>query len=476
MASNGNSGGVESVGFLNDMVAQMWDYINIGAAKMVKDIVEPIFADVLPGPLKSLHFTKIDLGKIPITFDNIDVHTRSKDSVKLDVDVNWQGDCDIELKASVIGGLGVEKVKLKGRMSVIFCPLVPSIPPFSAVQVAFINPPSLELDFTGAADIADLSLIDDTIRKVIHDILASILVLPNRLLIKIDPANDYFKCYQQQLGVLRLTCVSGKGFVTPKGFFKDIPDAFCKIRIGASEIWQTSTKNNDVSPDWNETKDYLLSDVEQLVTIDVVDDDLAGDDKLGSGSIQVKDILLQGKTADVKLFTVDKETKEKTETGASITLKADILHFVPDTTSFEQEQHKAEGLYVGLLTIIIAGAKKVPGDRAEIAPNVKVEFGDSKFATPMVMDVPGMDPNNPAFDMAFRIPLTAEMAAAKSDITLALFDKKSKLASKVISFDSILEAPGLNLTSVDSPDFYTFDNGTSLSASIGVSGLKLDES
>lgn len=462
--------GAESVGFLNDMVAQMWDYINIGGAKLVKEIVEPIFAEMLPGPLKSLHFTKIDLGKVPITFDNIDVHSRSKDSVKLDVDMIWHGECDVELDASGLPAVGVEKVRLSGRMSIVFCPLVPAIPPFSALQVAFINPPLFELDFTGAADLADFSLIKKCVRKAIDDILASILVLPNRMLIKMDAANDYFKSFQTDLGVLRLTCVSGKGFSTPKGFFKDVPDVCCQIRVGASATWDTSAINNSETPEWNETHDFLLSDLEQIISIDALDDDLVGDDKLGVGSINVKELLQKGKTAEVKLC----DAPGGKPTGASVTVKADIYNCVPNINSFEQAEPNAKDRMVGLLTVIVAGVKKVPGDRGSLASSVKVSFAGQEFATPVVTDVPGLDPCNPALDTAFRVPLTSEMAAAKSDIELMLYDGKSKTAAKVFSFDQIIGAPGLNVSSVDSPDMFALENGATLQARVSVCGLELN--
>lgn len=96
------SGGTESVGFLNDLVAQLWPHINAAGSKMVKEMVEPMFEEMLPGPLKSLHFPKIDLGKVPFKFDNVDVHQTDHGGVKLDLDVNWDGRCDIELDGGAL--------------------------------------------------------------------------------------------------------------------------------------------------------------------------------------------------------------------------------------------------------------------------------------------------------------------------------------------------------------------------------------
>lgn len=64
---------------------------------MTKDIVEPILASTLPGPLANLKFVKLDLGHVPLKFSNVDVHKTTADGIKLDMDVNWEGVCDIEL-------------------------------------------------------------------------------------------------------------------------------------------------------------------------------------------------------------------------------------------------------------------------------------------------------------------------------------------------------------------------------------------
>ena len=84
-------------GFLNDLVAQLWPNITTAAAQIAKDVVDPILASTLPGPLSSIHFVKLDLGQVPFTFANIDVHKTTKEGIKLDVDIIWEGQCDIEL-------------------------------------------------------------------------------------------------------------------------------------------------------------------------------------------------------------------------------------------------------------------------------------------------------------------------------------------------------------------------------------------
>lgn len=57
---------------------------------------------MLPSPLNSLVFEKIDLGTVPIYISRVDVHKAENEGIKLDLDINWDGDCDIELNGSMI--------------------------------------------------------------------------------------------------------------------------------------------------------------------------------------------------------------------------------------------------------------------------------------------------------------------------------------------------------------------------------------
>jgi hypothetical protein len=89
-------------GFLNDIVAQLWPNINVAGSRMTKEIAEPMFKTMLPGPLSSLHFAKIDLGPVPLQFSNVNVQKTEHQGIKLDLDLDWAGKCDIELDGDMI--------------------------------------------------------------------------------------------------------------------------------------------------------------------------------------------------------------------------------------------------------------------------------------------------------------------------------------------------------------------------------------
>jgi Ca2+-dependent lipid-binding protein len=95
-------GGGESAGFLNDIVTQLWPHINVAVSKMLKEIAEPMIKSSLPGPLSSLHFTKIDLGQVPMKVSNVLATKTETGSIKLDLNVDWAGKCDIQLDGTMI--------------------------------------------------------------------------------------------------------------------------------------------------------------------------------------------------------------------------------------------------------------------------------------------------------------------------------------------------------------------------------------
>ena len=266
---------------------------------MVKDIVEPMFKTMLPGPLASLHFTKIDLGPVPLRLSNAKTTKTETDGIKLDLNVDWAGKSDIELDADMMPALGVESVKLHGRLEILLCPLTNAIPLIGAAQIAFINPPVLELDFTGAANVADFSAIDGTVRSTILSIINSMFTLPNRFLVKLDANVDYFKTYHYPLGIVRVTVERAWGFSeqakssTKKLFSKltrAAPDCYAKIDVGGEESFRTATVNNTHKPTWNETHDFVVSDFDQSITVDVNDHDVNGDDDVGMAVTTVRNL------------------------------------------------------------------------------------------------------------------------------------------------------------------------------------------
>jgi len=472
------SGGSEPAGFLNDIVKNLWPNICVAGSDMIKGTVEPMLASTLPSPLSNLKFVKIEFGEVPISFSNVDVHKTSSGGIKLDMDMNWEGVCDFELDGSMVPKVGVERVHMKGRLSVLLCPLTNVIPLIGAVQIAFLNTPSLKLDFTDAANIADFSLIDNTVRKTILGVIESMAVLPNRYLVKLDANTDYFKAFQPHHGMVRVTVAKATGIDVPKKGEKksglkrlmakvkleDTPDCYVKVKVGGEEEWKTSTVDNNREPEWNETHDFLVTDFEQDISVDVQDDDMAGDDDMGVGSTTIKEILLKGGTQELVL------SHKGQETAARILIHAKYFNLVNDSSLLSSPSATSQGEICGLATILIASAHELQGNRDELNPSVKVTWGGKTFQTAAKSYSPGTDIFNPSFDQAFRIPITAEMLSNPGIFKLALLNKNVEFGSAQVDFRDVLGAEGMALQNK-----FDVGNGAQIRAAITMHGVKQAE-
>ncbi|KAK0621818.1 hypothetical protein B0T17DRAFT_305423 [Bombardia bombarda] len=463
----------ESPVFLNDLVRLLWPNICVAAGKMIKEIAEPMFATMLPGPLSTLHFTKIDLGTVPIRFANVIVRKTENEGIKLDLDVDWDGECDIDLNATMIPKLGVEHIKLRGRLSVLLCPLTNIIPLIGAAQVSFINPPYLHLDFTDAGGFGDLALVDRAVRKIVLQIISGMAVLPNRFLVKLDAQNDYFETYQHPQGVLRLTVekglsLGGAGQKTRNIFKKltrDVPDCFVKVNLSAEPQWKTATVKNNHHPEWNETHDFIISDHDQIIEADVQDDDPVGADDIGIAATTVKQLLVAGGRQELTLRHDEQATESK------LTLSGKFFRFVADPASFSGQGGGSPTDVLGLLTVAIASAFGVSGRRQELKPSVKVTWGEEvPFRTNIISDSPGTDIENPSFDQAFRIPVLAGMIEGGPAVRIALMDKEEERGAVEVSLEDLLAAPDMTVQQE-----FDVGGGARVRAGIWLRGTQLAE-
>jgi Ca2+-dependent lipid-binding protein len=435
----------QQVGFLSDLLAQLWGYINIAASQTIQESVEPSFKD-LPGPLATLHFTKVDLGSVPIRLDNIVVHEVNKEAntLQFDLDVLWDGACDIELKADYIGSFGVKSIKLHGRMSILLKPLVPTLSVVNAVQYSFINPPQVDLDFVGLANFADIKLLKRRIHAIIQDSIKAMVVLPKRMMTKLDMSSSFMDIYHPPLGIIRVTEITGRGFSEQKQTLRanDVPDAYCMVSVGDASC-RTKTIQDSLSPVWKDPMDMVLCDHDQVIDVQVYDEDkgrLDSDDYLGAARATVGEVLLAGNR-----LTLDLQEDFK-PTGASITLGCELVHFTTDLTSLASAA--SEQQLVGFATVLITQAFDLPGPKKDVASFVKVSCAGKEFVTRTVVDCPGLDTLNPYYDMAFHFPLTTEFVrdGQMKAIVLNLMNGETCLGTTTIDHAVLAESPDKTLT------------------------------
>jgi hypothetical protein len=437
------SSSVERVGFLSDIVTQLWSYIIVVGADAIQSSIEPMFKEMLPSPLSTLHFTKINLGTTPMRLDNVVVHDLRDGAVQFDLDLVWVTDCEINLKADYVGSFGVESIELMGRMTFLLNPLTATGSIISAVQFAFINPPTLELNFSGLAAIADFKFLDKKIQSILQDSL-SVVVLPSRMTVKLDAACSFYDVYEPPVGIARVTLVSGYGFQAELNSISanDIPDVYCNISLG-NKTWKTSTVKNSLTPQWkNEVVDFILSDRDQIISIHAWDEDtglLDQDDDLGNAQVTVGEIILAGKTKDLELQQRDKGT------GALVKLHCSVCKLTTELGSLTA--NVGPNMICGVLVILVCQAFNVPIDKDKASSFIKVTCGSSEFVTATVTDCPGVDALNPTYDCAFHMPLTVDVVK-NSDVGFHLMNgtPPSTLGSLMVTQSDLVAAKDRTVT------------------------------
>ena len=318
---------------------------------------------------------------------------------------------------------------------------------------------------------ADFSIIDDTVRNVILGIINSMFTLPNRFLVKLDVNTDYFKTFHYPLGMVRVTVEKAWGFgeeakSSTKKFFNKItraaPDCYAKVDVGGEESWKTATKNNTNKPTWNETHDFVVSDFDQCIKVDVEDEDINGDDEVGLAVTTVREILVAGGSQDLTLVHEGKETEGR------VSISCKFFKYVADAGSLTASDHKGDGRLSGIATILVASAFGIKGKREDLKPSVVVTFGETqRFQTAIKADAPGSDINNPAFDQAFRLPITTDLVGSSSDkFRIALLDGEKEIGGVDIPFAKVADAPDKILQQK-----FDVGNGASVRASIRLRGI-----
>eukprot|EP00571_Detonula_confervacea_P006880 CAMPEP_0172318728 /NCGR_PEP_ID=MMETSP1058-20130122/35658_1 /TAXON_ID=83371 /ORGANISM="Detonula confervacea, Strain CCMP 353" /LENGTH=947 /DNA_ID=CAMNT_0013033619 /DNA_START=273 /DNA_END=3116 /DNA_ORIENTATION=+ len=429
--------------FLTAVFSQMWNHMNIAVSNTIKDTLEPTLKDMkVP-----LHFVKLDLGDVPVRFTNMFIHRVDLDGdsinsgsntsstngkkgnnkqagIQIDVDVIWDGNCDIMLQATLTKAakvtFGVKQIKLSGRMHILLSPLTTELPVISAIQYGFTNPPNVQLSFTGAVQsvTSKLGFVQSALISVIQSSLASMLVLPNRMVMPMDLGSyDYLDTYRPPVGMVRLTAESGRGFtMLKKMLLHDIPDIYCVITLGASNTFRppfrTCTQYDNLNPSWEgESCDFILYDLDQKVYVDVYDEDkgpLDPDDELGKAEITVRDLFRNDGRCELEL-EMDGE-----KTGCYVTVAADLFHLAERVQSLNSLEYKGKNQLCGLATIIVTKAFGIPIPKEDAATSVKVVYGEGcdhkkTFFTGTVSDYPGVDAVNPMYNCVFHVPITAAM-------------------------------------------------------------------
>nr|CAD7401753.1 unnamed protein product [Timema cristinae] len=168
--------------------------------------------------------------------------------------------------------------RIHGMMRVVLKPLIQQMPLVGGIQLFFLNNPTIDFNLVGVADLLDMPGLSDLLRRVIVEQIANMMVLPNKLPIKLsDLVPSRLLKIPEPEGVLRVHIVEAKDLmkkdITMLG--KGKSDPYAIVSVGAQEF-RTHTIDNSINPKWDfwcegvlrvhivEAKDLMKKDITML--------------------------------------------------------------------------------------------------------------------------------------------------------------------------------------------------------------------
>ena len=291
----------EKAEWLNEITSHMWPYVSEMVEKIMKETVEPAMQKNMPSALSTLYFDKITLGNEAPRIGDVKAYQsgdgKKKEEFIFDLDLSYTGDAQVKLNVKNVK-LGINNIELKGVLRVILKPLVAEYNPVGGVTVFFLNRPKLKFDLTNLLNVLDIPGLKSTLRRITDDVLASFVVLPNRVAIPLAQGLDASDLqYPIPEGVIRVRAIEAKDLeakdvgVLKKGK----SDPYAMLVIGA-QTFRTKTVNNNLNPEWNETFEAFVDNHEgQALEVRVYDEDTSSkDSKIGSLEMDIAGVVQQG--------------------------------------------------------------------------------------------------------------------------------------------------------------------------------------
>lgn len=452
------AGIVESLDWCNEITRICWPHIGKIVESHLAPTVEPLINLYLPKPFSKFKFMSASLGKDPLKVDKVTVHRRYHNSIALDLDVSFIGSPNMSMKCAPFHApFGIKELKWSGRLTVLLRPLIPSLPLIGAVQAAMITHPEFDMDFTGVADFADFGPVEKIVRKVLRNVIASMLVLPNRFMYKLSDTIDFFDVYDPPAGVIAIAIQKGKGFTIEKklGMIKQVPDLYCKATFGLMSM-KTDVRSNNLSPEWNSMKLFLLSDFEQPFELKCYDKDpVTRDDLVGSFTLTAKELLTRGPQ-----WIPLQNTDDRIAKNGQILVGAQL---------YRLQDLKLPIRGHCLLTILINRATNLPPETKEVACKIQVGpriFLETPEITKPPKPLPGIDPRNPEWNFHFDI-LCDDVSEA--DILMDVVERKKVLGRLTFRPDDLTATEDKTIEGE-----FSIGNGSELRVKVMLRGLTED--
>ncbi|XP_063237975.1 extended synaptotagmin-2 isoform X2 [Bacillus rossius redtenbacheri] len=437
---------VERVEWVNRILRQVWPNMNNWTKGLLKESIEPNVRTSLESyKMYGFRFDKMILGSIPLRIGGVKVYDRNIDrnEVIMDMDLFYAGDCDISFFLSGVRG-GIKDFQIHGMMRVVMKPLISSMPLFGGLQLFFLNNPVIDFNLVGVADLLDMPGLSDLLRRVVVEQIANMMVLPNKLPIKLsDLVPARLLKIPEPEGVLRVHVVEAKHLMK-----KDISmlgkgksDPYAVVSLGAQEF-RTPIIDNNVNPKWDFWCESTVFEAQgQTLEVKLFDsDDVADDELLGRTTFDVSNVKKKGQ---VDLWVDLQEAKHGMLHVRMMWMELSKYSTDLKAAIAETQELRVTSMSTALLMVFVDSAKQLPEARPAKNPDpfVIVSVGKKEERTTMQFRNP-----NPVWEQGF----TFLVGNPEHDtVHVKVVDQKTEKLLGLFSYPltQLLNAPDMELES-----------------------------
>lgn len=278
---------IEKAHWINKILHQAWPFFGMFMEKLLKESIQATVRQSSPH-LKTFSFIKVHFGQKPPRITGVRVYTHEVDKreVIMDLNIMYDGDVDIdtEVKPAIVAG--VKGIQMEGMLRVILEPLIGQAPLVGGVTMFFIRRPTLQINWTGITNLLDSSAFSSLSESTIIDIIASLMVLPNRMCIPlIDQVKVDLMRFPLPRGVVRVRLLEAKDLMAKDtfmmGLVKGKSDPYAILRVGNAQF-QSKTIKENLNPRWDEVFEFVIHEAPgQELEVELFDEDTDKDDNLG---------------------------------------------------------------------------------------------------------------------------------------------------------------------------------------------------
>ncbi|XP_066138677.1 extended synaptotagmin-2-B-like isoform X2 [Euwallacea fornicatus] len=365
----------EKAQWLNEIISQLWPNVNNYIVKYCRTKVQTNIRK----KFDSFRFEDIDFGNRPPRIDGVKVYNKAvaKDSIIIDFEIFYDGDCDINFSMSGAQIGRIKDFQMGVNVRTVLKPLLFKMPIIGGIQLFFLNIPDIHFDLEGITGIPGFSYL---VRQKVEEIINRKLVFPNKLTKRFTKSIEATELRSIEAeGVLRVHVFEARDLEK-----KDITgksDPYVILKVGAQEF-KTPVIKRDLNPQWDYYCEFIILDpmAQQLFFKLFDQNDIYEDDFMGSGAVEIYEAIKPGKTD--RWFSLEHAKHGKLHLRFSW-LALSFDKEAMNAASEETKLLKNDNIHAGLLTIYIDSAVNLPKVKSYRRPDpfVILTVGNNQVKT-----------------------------------------------------------------------------------------------